>query len=216
VLLRLAAAQRFLFDRIPPHAIVNESVNIARANRQSRQAAFVNAVVRKIVESDHLRQVDPTDRRNFLSITHSQPPWLIELLERKFGAAALEPLLAACNEEPRATLRVNRLKMSTSDCIDALADMGIGASPCALAPQGLVLEDAGPPARSDREPAVSPTATSTSRTRQASSWPSSPRPLPRFAHPRPLLRARRQVHAHRRAYRRRGADRRDRHLSLPA
>lgn len=143
VLLRIATAQRFLFERIPPHAIVNESVNAARAAGRQREAAFVNAIVRKIVAAAALRRVECTDPVDRLATAQSQPRWLVELFCRKFGDSATATLLAACNEEPRLVLRVNTLKLTVEECIAALASEGFEASRCSIAAEGIVVKTTG-------------------------------------------------------------------------
>ena len=54
-LLRLGLYQIFQLDRIPDHAAVNETVELAKQNGFGAQAGFVNAVLR-----GYLREADAT------------------------------------------------------------------------------------------------------------------------------------------------------------
>ena len=57
ILLRLGLYQLFWLDRVPPHAAVNETVQLAKEFGQGPQAGFVNAVLR-----GWLRERDETRR----------------------------------------------------------------------------------------------------------------------------------------------------------
>ena len=56
-LLRLGLYQIFWLDRIPDHAAVNETVELAKQNGFGSQAGFVNAVLR-----GYLREADETKK----------------------------------------------------------------------------------------------------------------------------------------------------------
>ena len=58
-LLRMGLYQIFWLDRIPGHAAVNETVELARQSGFPSQAGFINAVLR-----NYLREFDATDRKS--------------------------------------------------------------------------------------------------------------------------------------------------------
>src|SRR5882757_1555758 len=86
-LLRLGLYQIFWLDRIPDHAAVHETVELAKRDGFGAQAGFVNAILR-----GHLREADAT--RSMLAelkstqpaIGWSHPEWLVERWQKRFGA----------------------------------------------------------------------------------------------------------------------------------
>ncbi len=110
-LLRLGLYQIFWLDRIPNHAAVNETVELAKRNRLSAQAGFVNAVLR-----GYLRDFDSTKRlladlkTNEPRIGYSHPEWLIERWQKRWGKESALRLLEWNNSPPKTFARVNTLK----------------------------------------------------------------------------------------------------------
>jgi 16S rRNA (cytosine967-C5)-methyltransferase len=76
--IRLGAYQ--LFDmRVPTHAAVDATVNLARQVAGESKATFVNAIMRKLAATDletHLSEVQD-DSVHSLSIRYSHPEWII-------------------------------------------------------------------------------------------------------------------------------------------
>ncbi len=109
--LRLGAHQ-LLSMRVPTHAAISTSVDLARDRAGQGTAGFVNAVLRRVAEQDlatWVRRVAPDagqDPAGFASVAHSHPRWVVERLTEALGerAAELEALLAADNEAPAVTL----------------------------------------------------------------------------------------------------------------
>ena len=93
-LLRLGLYQIFWLDRIPEHAAVHETVELAKQSGFGPQAGFVNAVLR-----GYLREVDET--RKLLAelkisdpaIGYSHPQWLVEKWQKQFGDERTRQLL---------------------------------------------------------------------------------------------------------------------------
>jgi 16S rRNA (cytosine967-C5)-methyltransferase len=109
-LLRLGLYQIFWLDRIPNHAAVNETVELAKRNRLSAQAGFINAVLR-----GYLREFDATKglladlKANQPQIGYSHPEWLVERWQKRWGKESLR-LLEWNNSPARSYARVNTLK----------------------------------------------------------------------------------------------------------
>ncbi len=97
ILLRMGIFQLRYLDRIPAHAAVNETVQLARQHRRAA-AGFVNAVLRKV----NRLPVKWKDRGTALSC----PEWLIARWEKHFGAREAEDIARAALEEPRRYVRV--------------------------------------------------------------------------------------------------------------
>ena len=86
-LLRLGLYQIFWLDRIPGHAAVNETVELAKQNGFGAQAGFVNAVLR-----GYLREADATKKLladlkiSQPALGWSHPEWLVARWQKCWGA----------------------------------------------------------------------------------------------------------------------------------
>ncbi|WP_457206150.1 RsmB/NOP family class I SAM-dependent RNA methyltransferase [Nocardioides sp. P5_C9_2] len=108
--LRLGTHQ-LLSMRVPDHAAISSSVELARARIGVGPVGLVNAVLRKVAAHDldgWIRRVAPdpgTDPFGYASIAHSHPRWVVEELADSLASAVqLEDLLAADNAPPRVML----------------------------------------------------------------------------------------------------------------
>jgi 16S rRNA (cytosine967-C5)-methyltransferase len=118
-LLRLGLYQIFWLDRIPDHAAVHETVELAKQNGFGPQAGFVNAVLR-----GYLREADET--KKFLAdlkisnpaIGFSHPQWLVEKWQKRFGVEKAAQLLEWNNTPPKTFARVNILKTDAGKLIE--------------------------------------------------------------------------------------------------
>ena len=110
-LLRLGLYQIFWLDRIPGHAAVNETVELAKHNGFGAQAGFVNAVLR-----GYLREADATKKLladlkiSQPAIGWSHPGWLVARWQKRWGAEKTAALLEWNNTPPKTFARVNCLK----------------------------------------------------------------------------------------------------------
>ncbi len=111
ILLRLALYQIFWLSRIPDHAAVNETVDLAKRSGFGAQSGFMNAVLRGYLREreqteralDDLKQSDP-------ALGYSHPKWLCERWEKRMGRDALVRLLEWNNAPPPTYARVNALR----------------------------------------------------------------------------------------------------------
>jgi len=110
-LLRLGLYQIFFLDRIPGHAAVNETVEMAKRRGFGAQAGFINAVLR-----GYLREHDETDRM-LASLKTSQPAlgwshpeWLVARWQNRWDGERTRQLLEWNNTPPKMFARVNTLK----------------------------------------------------------------------------------------------------------
>src|SRR5918998_2635107 len=110
-ILRLGAYQLSGLDRVPDHAAVNTSVNLAREAGGARAAAFVNAVLRRVAKSDPASGVAMGQPAERLAVEHSHPVWLVQRWMRAFGAAGAESLLRWNNSRPALVLQPARKEL---------------------------------------------------------------------------------------------------------
>ncbi len=149
--LRLGAHQ-LLAMRVPDHAAVGETVELARAAVGDGRAKFVNAVLRKVGAQDlttWLSQLAPptdVDPVGHLAVVHAHPAWVVRAFAESLGVdpasadgqAELALLLAADNAAPTVTL-VARPGRATPDDL-----LGLGATPGRWSPLAGILESGDP------------------------------------------------------------------------
>lgn len=141
LILRLGAYQLLFLDRIPARAAIHEAVSQAKAARlPAVHAGLINAVLRRLAQEGPPplppREEDPVAH---LSLAHAHPPWLVRRWLSRYGLTETEARLAANNQRPPLTLRVNALKTTPAALIRRLAAEGLTAEPTKYYPYGLVL-----------------------------------------------------------------------------
>lgn len=141
VLLRLGLYQLRYLDRVPPHAAVHESVELAK-QFCPRAAGLVNGVLRAAIRKrDSLALPDrTTDPLGWLSAAYSLPRWLVEQWQQQFELPEVERLAAASLEPGPLTLRTNTLRISRQQLLALLEEHAIDAEPCRYAPEGIRLK----------------------------------------------------------------------------
>lgn len=124
-ILRMGIYQLRYMDSVPEYAAVNESVMLAK--RYCRyKAGLVNGVLREYLNKKiQLRLPDRhEDEVRYLSVKYSYAPWIIELWMEHYEMDFLEEILAAGNETPPTTIRMNWLKVMKKDLMDKLIEKG--------------------------------------------------------------------------------------------
>jgi 16S rRNA (cytosine967-C5)-methyltransferase len=104
--LRTGAYQLGYLGSVPPHAAVNETVELVRAAGLERAVAFTNAVMRRLAAGlpDLLARLhDATDEA--AALLHSYPDWVAEAWWRELGPDGARALMRAQNEPPETAVR---------------------------------------------------------------------------------------------------------------
>lgn len=96
IALRMGIYQLRYLDRVPPHAAVDEGVELVKRARKASAAGLVNAVLRKVDR----QPVAWPDRATQLST----PEWLIQKWERQFGAETMDRIALAFLEPAETNL----------------------------------------------------------------------------------------------------------------
>jgi 16S rRNA (cytosine967-C5)-methyltransferase len=108
--LRLGLYQLFWLDRIPAHAAVNETVEVARQMGCGPQSGFINAILRGCQrERGPIQRQLAELRQTAPHLGWSHPEWLVERWQRTFGPERLQRLLEWNNTPPRTFARCNTL-----------------------------------------------------------------------------------------------------------
>ncbi|MEP6573049.1 MAG: transcription antitermination factor NusB [Gemmatimonadota bacterium] len=106
--LRLGAYQLRAVSRVPTHAAVSTSVDLARETGGSRAAGFVNAVLRRVAAAAPVTASASPDSADALAREHSHPAWLVERWVGRFGLEETASLLAWNNATPSLVLQPAR------------------------------------------------------------------------------------------------------------
>lgn len=133
-----AAYQLLHLDRVPPHAVVNDSVELVRMKRGKRVAGFANAILRKVAAERPNAPEPPS--------TVAVPSWLRDALRSSIGSERTEDLLRLGRELPSIDLRV-RTDVDRDAVAQSIVKAQPGAviSPTGISPYGLHISGAGDP-----------------------------------------------------------------------
>ncbi len=121
-ILRMGAYQIFFMDRVPPHAAVSESVELAKKCAGPKTVSFVNAVLRSIIRTSKGDEIDLSqinDKVEYLSVKYSYPEKLTQFFVENFAERA-ESIMQAGNTTPELCVRVNTLKITKEAFIEKL------------------------------------------------------------------------------------------------
>lgn len=136
--LELGLVQLALMDRIPPHAAVSETVELAKQLSVRGGDRLVNAVLRRAAAGE-LPELPGDATPADAAITHSVPPWLAERWFEELGPGEARALLARINEPAERAVRVNTLRSTPGAVASAL---GVPVREDPELPNALVLEEA--------------------------------------------------------------------------
>ena len=110
-ILMLGLHQIFFLDKIPPHAAVHETVELAKRHTSAAEVKFVNAVLRRAsTERDTLAATLRAGQEREPWVYYSHPRWLFERWQSRWGKV---PAMALCewnNQPPPVYARVNTLR----------------------------------------------------------------------------------------------------------
>ena len=110
-LLRLGLYQIFWLDRVPDHAAVHETVELAKARRLAPQAGFINAVLRGYLrEADATRKLLADLKTSQPHLGYSHPEWLANRWGERWSIGKAAQLMDWNNQPPKIFARVNTLK----------------------------------------------------------------------------------------------------------
>ena len=143
-LLRLGTYQLLQLDRVPAHAAVSSTVELARELQLPQATGFINGVLRALERGrDNIDWPPPENIRRYLQHVCSMPVWLtkevMRLLTNTEARAFGEALALAAPH----TLRVNTLKVDRQQLLTAMENAGHQVRVCHYAPEGVIVEKRG-------------------------------------------------------------------------
>ncbi|GAA0135758.1 16S rRNA (cytosine(967)-C(5))-methyltransferase RsmB [Paenibacillus sp. YSY-4.3] len=149
-LLRLSFYQIYYLDRIPPHAAVNEAVNIAKRRGHQGISGMVNGVLRNVLRRKEELVLPgdlPPARR--IALEHSHPEWLVARWIEQYGEGAAEAICRANNESPPVSVRVNRTQISRDELMQRMEEQGLKVVASQVSPDGIIVLSGGNMALTD-------------------------------------------------------------------
>lgn len=122
--LRIGTYQLHCLSRVPPHAAVHQTVEVAKTLGPG-PARFVNAVLRRLLreEPPPPQPAGADDPAARLAFTYSFPDWLARRWLQRYGPALAEALLAQASRRP--PLVVQPARWSQDRLEQALAAAGV-------------------------------------------------------------------------------------------
>jgi 16S rRNA (cytosine967-C5)-methyltransferase len=149
-LLRMSLYQFMYLDRIPPHAVVNEAVNIAKNKGHQGISGMVNGVLRSILRSkDELTLPEGLAPVKRISLQHSHPKWLVRRWIEQYGEQTAEDICVANNESPSISVRVNTMVMSREKLLQDMKEKGVEAIASPITSEGILVKSGGNMALTD-------------------------------------------------------------------
>lgn len=141
--LLLLGLYQLLHTRIPDHAAIGETVEVTRAINKPWAAKLVNGVLRS-AQRDKAKLDELLQQNQAFQSNH--PAWLDGML-RKCWPEQFDALVAANNQHPPFTLRINTTIISRQDYLLQLQDLGIAAKPTLFSAYGITLDKACDPSK---------------------------------------------------------------------
>lgn len=144
IILKMALYQIAYMDKVPNSAAVDEAVKMTK-KINFKSSGFVNGILRSFLRLEG-KWPTPDPKKDFpkyLSIQYSHPEWLVNRWLKTFGNEQTEALLAADNEVPKISIRVNTLKTDLTTLESQLKASGFETHRHEIMPDALIIEQMG-------------------------------------------------------------------------
>lgn len=145
LILHLGLYQLTYLSHIPASAAVDTTVELAKANGFKGLAGFVNGLLRRYARlREHGKPAPagvgdwdlpvalPSNQVERLGVLHSYPDWIIQVWLAQLGEVETERLCQWLNQTPVLDLRINPLRTSLAQVMQALGDRGLTAQPVTI------------------------------------------------------------------------------------
>lgn len=123
ILLRLGLYQILWLDRIPEHAAVHETVELAKRLGLGPQSGFINAILRTYLrEKDDAKKSLEELKKTDPALAFSHPAWIYDRWEQRWGVPDTLRLLEWNNTPPKTYARVNTLRTDAGKLLEQWRD----------------------------------------------------------------------------------------------
>ncbi len=131
--LLLVALYQLQYSKAAQHAVVDHAVKSAQM-QHVKVSGLVNAILRNFLRNQEVLLLQVEQRAE---AKHNHPQWWIDELKKQYGAGS-SAILAAGNQHPPMTLRVNQRRGSTASYLAQLTTQQIAAT--IIEPDAIQLE----------------------------------------------------------------------------
>ncbi len=126
-ILRMGIYQLLYMDSVPDSAAVNESVLLAKDNKNPATAGFVNALLRSFIR-DGKKLPHSGIKYKDLSVEYSCPEWLIKMWMTDYGEETAMSMLRSSQGRPPLTIRLNTARFSVEEIISEFENEGVSVT----------------------------------------------------------------------------------------
>ncbi|MEX0993500.1 MAG: 16S rRNA (cytosine(967)-C(5))-methyltransferase RsmB [Solirubrobacterales bacterium] len=138
--LRLGIYQIAFMERVPDHAAVGESVELAKQSG-TRGIGLVNAVLRRAAREARGTVASLSDETPAeAALRHSHPEWIARLWWEVLGSQEARALMERDNEPAESAVRANTLVTDAASLSEALSTAGVTCHVVADLPEALVVD----------------------------------------------------------------------------
>ncbi len=142
--LRLGAYQLLELDRIPSHAAVSASVDLAREVGFDKGTGLINGVLRALDRGrGEIPWPTPDQIKPYLQHVCSMPVWLTKEIMRQLPNVEAIALAESLTQSAPMTLRVNTLKTDYDSFETAMREAGHQVKRCTYVSESMTLEQRG-------------------------------------------------------------------------
>ena len=129
-ILRLGLYQIFFLNRIPEHAIVDESVRLAKTESCLGQAGFINAMMRRFIREREpiFRELSKLQEKR-PALGQSHPDWLFKQWEQRWGREKTIRLMEWNNQPAPTCARINQLATDSERLKERWEEEGVETTP---------------------------------------------------------------------------------------
>lgn len=140
-ILRLGFYQLRYLEQVPDHAVVDTTVQLAKAQRLGKLSGVVNGMLRQYIRdsADDPLQL-PMDATERLGVLYSYPDWIVQVWQSMLPNAEVAELCKWFNQPPHMDLRVNLRRHSLAAAETIFAEAGVETQRVAQVPSALRLK----------------------------------------------------------------------------
>lgn len=125
----LLGVHQLLAMRVPAHAAINETVNLAKRKTSKSAVGFVNAILRRVSEKSREEWVslvtqESSNSDQALSDEYSHPVWIIKSLRSALAARGMESSLVKLLEADNTPAKVSIVALPGFSRVSDLAQFG--------------------------------------------------------------------------------------------
>ncbi|MGN8645047.1 16S rRNA (cytosine(967)-C(5))-methyltransferase RsmB [Gracilibacillus sp. HCP3S3_G5_1] len=140
-LLYLSFYQMKYLDKVPDHAVIHQSVEIAKRKGHKGIANFVNGILRSAQREGFPSYEEIEDPVKRISIETSHPFWLVKRWNKQYGMDITAQMCRTNTTHKKVSIRVQPLRISREQLQSRLTKNQIKVRPSSFSEQGLVVEE---------------------------------------------------------------------------